>query len=173
MKKSQEPGLIYNLGTRQTNELNKYYAVLEDRPIQLEKIVYNKMQKLDILQGLQSKNPTFNSKLTEENSFAYQATLRFHPEVIKLQEKANKKDPELLNDLQATDGENQVRMEFEVFEKAAVNLTPIGNWKEKTFETDLNVIINGEGIAKFDVPQKQVSKQEEPEMENDAEEFVK
>ena len=37
--------------------------------------------------------------------------MQYHPEVVKLQEKANNMDPELLNDLLATDGEKQVHME--------------------------------------------------------------
>ena len=82
-------------------------------------------------------------------------------------------DPELLNDLLATDGEKQVHMELEFFEKKAENLTPIGNWKPKSFEFDLNVVINGEGIAKFDVPQKQVMGHEKTEMENEADGFTK
>ena len=43
----------------------------------------------------------------------------------------------------------------------------------RLFEFDLNVVINGEGIAKFDVPQKQVTEQEKAEIENEHEEFVK
>ena len=128
---------------------------------------------MDILQGLQSKNPAFCSKLTEENSFNYQALMQYHPEVVKLQEKANNMDRELLNDLLATDGEKQVHMELEFFEKKAENLTPIGNWKPNSFEFDLNVVINGEGIAKFDVPQKQVTEHEKTEMENEADGFTK
>lgn len=82
-------------------------------------------------------------------------------------------DRELLNDLLATDGEKQVHMELEFFEKKAENLTPIGKWGPKSFEFDLNVVINGEGIAKFDVPQKQITGHEKSEMENEAEEFAK
>ena len=53
------------------------------------------------------------------------------------------------------------------------NYSDIGNWEPKSFEFDLNVVINGEGIAKFDVPQKQVTEHEKSEMENEAEELVK
>ena len=172
-KKIQETSMIYNLGTRQTHSLDKYYNVLQGKPIKMSKFIYDKMQKVDILQGLQSKNPTFCSKLTEENSFNYQALMQDHPEVVKLQEKANNMDRELLNDLLATDGEKQVHMELEFFEEKLPNLTTIGTWKPKSFEFDLNVVINGEGIAKFDVPQKQVTEHEKTEMENEPDEFVK
>ena len=46
-------------------------------------------------------------------------------------------------------------------------MTPIGGFEAKTVSMGANVVINGEGIAKFDVPEKQVTKQEEPKMDEE------
>ena len=165
--KVRRNGGVYTIGTRLSNELDKYYKVLQGKTFDMGKLMYGKMEKVSVVQALQSENPAFGVEMSEETNNMYAAFMKHHPEVKKLQEKANNMDKEVLNDILATDGEKHAHMELDVFDKEAENLTPIGGFEAKTVSMGVNVVINGEGIAKFDVPEKQVTKQEEPKMDEE------
>ena len=167
ISKAEEMNNIYSIKNTLHHNLQKYYQVLMDAEVKVGELMMDNMQKACVLQGLQSKKPAFNPHLRNEDTLLYSGFVNNHPQVIKMQERANNLDKELLNDLLATGGQNCASMELEIFEEAKLNQTAIGDWQANTLPIRVNMVINGEGIAKFDVPEKQVTKQEEPEMEEE------
>lgn len=160
--KLEEAGNIYNIQNTQRTVMKTYYDVLMDKGINVANIMYANYQKVGILQGLHSKKPSFNPHIDMYHQQIYKGIMKDHPEVKKLQEKADKLDKNLLNDLLSTGGENYAHMELEIYEKEANNLEPIGKWEAGKMPIKVNVMINGQGIGKLDSPQKV---QNEPEME--------
>lgn len=167
--KIDEVGNIYTINDLQKTTIEKYYKVLRGKEVNLQAIMMEKMQKAGILMGLQSKHPSFNPQIKSNDNLMYSALLSFHPEVMKMKEKVNNLDKDFLNDLLATGGDKYAHLEIDIFEKPAQNLTPIGPYSAKELTFGIDCVINGKGIAEFDVPRKQLNKQEEPEM--DAEPF--
>ena len=165
--KAEEMSNIYSIKNKQKTILQKYYQVLTDEGVNIGEVMMDNMQKVGILQGLKSPNPTFAPQIESGDILMYTSFVNDHPQVIKLQEKANNLDREFLNDLLNSGGEQHAHMELEIFEERKVNLTSIGSWEANSMPFKVNMVINGEGIAKFDVPEKQISKQEETEIEEE------
>ena len=114
----------------------------------------NKLQKLGIVEGLNSKNPSFNPKVDMMDMAIYQGIMDAHPEVANLKEKVNTMDKDFLNDLLATGGEKYANMKVKIYDKPMTNTTKIGNiYSVGEANLTVNVIINGKEIAQLEDPE--------------------
>ena len=152
-----EASNIYTLSDMQTKMEYRFDQVLRggmglERSI--SDLMLNKLQKLGIVEGLNSKNPSFNPKVDMMDMAIYQGIMDAHPEVANLKEKVNTMDKDFLNDLLATGGEKYANMKVKIYDKPMTNTTKIGNiYSVGEANLTVNVIINGKEIAEFEDPE--------------------
>ena len=155
-KKVGEASNIYTLSNMMRQMEDRYNQVLRGG-MELEKsignLMLNKLQRVGIVEGLNSEDPSFNPKVDMMDLVLYQGFMEFHPEVLNLKGKVNTMDKEFLNDLLATGGEKYANMKVEIYDKTHVNTTNIGPYTPGEANLRVNVIINGKEIAQLEDPE--------------------
>ena len=155
-KKVGEASNIYSLSDMMRQMEDRYNQVLRGG-MELEnsigKLMLNKLQRVGIVEGLNSKDPSFNPKVDMMDLVLYQGFMNFHPEVLNLKEKVNTMDKDFLNDLLATGGEKYANMKVEIYDKTHVNTINIGPYRPGEANLRVNVIINGKEIAQLEAPE--------------------
>ena len=155
-KKVGEASNIYTLSDLQRKMEERYNYVLRGGmglEHSITELMLDKLQKIGIVEGLNSKSPSFNQKVDMMDLVLYQGFMDFHPEVLNLKEKVNTMDKEFLNDLLATGGEKYANMKVEIYDKIHVNTTNIGPYRPGEANLRVNVIINGKEIAQLEDPE--------------------
>ena len=155
-KKVGEASNIYTLSDLQRKMEERYNRVLRGGmglESSIGNLMLDKLQKVGIVEGLNSKDPSFNPKVDMMDLVLYQGFMEFHPEVLNLKEKVNTMDKEFLNDLLATGGEKYANMKVKIYDNPYVNTTNIGPYRPGEANLRVNVIINGKEIAQLEDPE--------------------
>ena len=165
--KLAETSNVYSIVDTVKSTIRKYYRVLRDTELDMGKLLSDNVQKVCIIQGLQSENPSFNPQLDASDTYVFNGFLQFHPQGEVLQQKANNLDREFINDYLSNDGANQARTELVILDKEVPLPKKVGNIDAGYINVRVDIVVNGESLTGIQEVSKQMSKQEEPEMNDE------
>ena len=165
--KLSEASNVYSIADMLKSSLEKYYHVLRDMPLNMNKLLTNNLQYVSILKGIQSENPTFNPQLDTEDTYILNGMLDCHPQIPVLQQRADNLDRDFLNDWLANGAENEAHIDLEILDKKIPLPHTVGIYEKGYIDVRVNVVVNGENLINFKDPEKQKTNQEEAEMDTE------
>lgn len=165
MAKLDETSNIYSVGTTLKSTLTKYYRVLRDTPLDMTKLLADNVQRTAIIKGLQGDPPRFNPQLDTADTYIISGFIDHHPQRKILQEKANNLDREFLNDYLSNSAVNYAKTELVIQDKAVPLPKQVGSCEKGFIDVRIDIVVNGESLTGIQDLQRQINKQEGPEMD--------